>query len=215
MNRPNSIRIWSGKHLDLANPVASEMTPADIYWGLASKFRFAGQTRGRLITVAEHSIAVSGMCAGMAKGRAMDRVEQEACRRAGLLHDAAEAFLGDVPTPGKRLVPGFEELEAPIVKAAAYLFDPRWGNTDWSADVLAVVRSADRICLAAEWKLLHPGAPVPPSISEAYPALVEAAVSYYPIQASLGDVRGGALALYKELVAIFGQEIVGAFEDSV
>lgn len=211
MNRPHSIRTWSGNYLDLAAPKPAEIRPADVYWGLASKFRFAGQTRGRLITVAEHSVAVGALCAGLAKGRGCDNHRALQARRAGLLHDAAEAFLGDVPSPGKKLVPGFHEIEAPLVTAVSKLLNPNYVTLD--EELLDIVGSADRICMAAEWNLLNPRAEKPESILSAYPALVEAAEEYYKgLEPHQGDVAGAAFYLYDALADAFGEKALGAFE---
>ena len=88
----NAFPAWlgtcSGKKFWPLEPVAADVCIEDIAHGLAYKYRFAGQSvRG--YTVAQHSIQVAV------------RVPP-ADARWGLLHDAAEAYLCDVPSPIKK-----------------------------------------------------------------------------------------------------------------
>src|ERR1700710_1218663 len=75
-----TIMLNSGAVFDFLDPWSSEFTLEDIAHGLANICRYAGQCRS-FYSVAEHSIHVSQTATGF---------EYEA-----LMHDAAEAFLGD------------------------------------------------------------------------------------------------------------------------
>jgi hypothetical protein len=80
----------------------------DIAWGLATECRFGGHCP--FYTVAEHSIYVSQLMEGFAYPESIDR------QLIGLLHDAAEAYLKDIPRPIKH-TPAFaayRELEKKI-----------------------------------------------------------------------------------------------------
>ena len=79
----------------LPNP--DDIRIADIAHALSQQCRFAGHTR-TFYSVAEHSVRVSQLC------RPEDALW-------GLLHDASEAFLTDVPAPLKEL-PQFEAYRA-------------------------------------------------------------------------------------------------------
>lgn len=72
---------------DPLHPNEEDIHIEDIAWSLAQKVRFSG-FGSRFYSIAEHSIHVSQLCP-----------PQYAF--AGLLHDAAEAYLFDVPTPLK------------------------------------------------------------------------------------------------------------------
>jgi hypothetical protein len=61
----------------------------------------------------------------------------------GLLHDASEAYLGDVATPLKLLLPCYREIEEVVQQAVARAFGLRWPVPD-------EVKRADRDALAAE-----------------------------------------------------------------
>jgi hypothetical protein len=77
--------------LDLANPRPEDICLEDIASGLANTIRFRGAL-GVPLTVAQHSVLLS-YWTGFTD-------EQ---RRFALLHDAAEAYLGDLPGPGWKL----------------------------------------------------------------------------------------------------------------
>ena len=71
-------------------PRPSEIRIEDIATGLANACRFGSQTPV-FFSVAQHSVEVS-------------RMVSEECRPLALLHDAAEAYLGDIPRPYKELL---------------------------------------------------------------------------------------------------------------
>ncbi len=123
-----SIMLASGKWFDLLDPWNSEFTIHDIAQGLSNICRYSGQCSG-FYSVAEHSIHVS------------DTVES--FKLEALLHDAAEAFLGDITRPLKLLLPKYKEIEASVEAA---IFE-RFG-LDPAAKV--VVKQADLQVLAAE-----------------------------------------------------------------
>lgn len=84
--------IWtvSGKRIDPSDPDPALIDIEDIAYSLAGINRFGAHTRPRY-TVAEHSVMVSRL------------VEDDVALR-GLLHDAPEAYLGDIISPVKRCI---------------------------------------------------------------------------------------------------------------
>lgn len=89
----------SGRRIDFVDLDPNEITIEDIARNLSNYCRFGGGVR-TFYSVAEHSIRVAGLCTP-------DK------QLHGLLHDAAEAYLGDVVAPLKHM-PGMEfyrELE--------------------------------------------------------------------------------------------------------
>lgn len=107
---PNSTSIRlarSQKWFDLANPTAAMVTLEDIAFGLSNVTRFAGQVR--TYSVAQHSV----LCA---------RQAADATRLRMLLHDAGEAYAHDISRPLKRMLPGYQYVEAQIWKAICGAF---------------------------------------------------------------------------------------------
>jgi len=92
----------SGVRLSLVNPKVTQITISDIAIGLSNECRWMRQLTKKL-TVAEHSIIVSRKC-------------PKELKLEGLLHDAAEAYLGDWhPWIKKVYAPQLKELEMKIM----------------------------------------------------------------------------------------------------
>ena len=117
-----------------ALPSSSDFTIGDVAHGLANVCRYSGQCV-RFYSVAEHSILVSETATGF---------EYEA-----LLHDAAEAFIGDIPRPLKQMLPEYKRIEAEVERV---ILD-RFGV---SSPLSAQVKRADLRVLAAEQKQIMP-----------------------------------------------------------
>lgn len=90
-----TIQTRSGRVFDLLDPRPQDVDIDDIAWHLAALCRFTGATK-EFYGVAQHSVLVSDLC----WERCPDNRREAAL--AGLLHDAAEAYVGDVSSPLKR-----------------------------------------------------------------------------------------------------------------
>lgn len=104
----DGIELLSGAMFDYNNPRGSDVTIDDIAGALSNICRFAGHLP-RFYSVAQHALNVSLI------------VDQQ-YRKTGLLHDLAEAFTNDLPTPLKFAVPVFKELEVSIESAMSEKF---------------------------------------------------------------------------------------------
>lgn len=102
-----TISTASGTYFDYLHPELSEIAPQDIARGLSNACRFAGQ--GPFYSVAQHCVEGSWLIE--------DRHAFEF-----LMHDAAEAYLGDVPSPLKQLLPDYKVIEARVERAIAERF---------------------------------------------------------------------------------------------
>lgn len=133
------IQTHSGERFDLLAPRPEAVHIADIAHALAKLDRFGGHLPMHY-SVAQHSLVVADHCpAGL--------------RLSGLLHDAAEAYVGDLLTPIKRLLPDYERIERRIWSAIAERFG-------LSGAPHPEIKMLDRRVLVAEVQQLMPE-PVP------------------------------------------------------
>lgn len=101
-----------GTAFDFAAPAAHEFSIRDIARALARICRFGGHVKpGVFYSVAEHSVRVSLLCP--------DELAYH-----GLMHDAAEAFIGDVVSPFKNMpeMVGYRIVERRVEEAIGYAF---------------------------------------------------------------------------------------------
>lgn len=128
----------SGIDLDLLKPAPAMISIRDVAVGLSHAARFAGQTE-TLYTVAQHSVLVFDL---VRKWAPDDLFRQ----RVALLHDAAEAYVGDCTTPLKTNLPAYRVIEHRIRDAIFEALDCPWR----SERLPGIVKRADRWALHAE-----------------------------------------------------------------
>lgn len=106
-----TIILHSGNYFDFLNPEGSPIIITDIARGLANTCRFGGQAShgDGFYSVAQHSVLVS-MLAPVAH------------EFAALMHDAAEAYVGDMVGPLKQLCPEFKAIENRVEAAVLARF---------------------------------------------------------------------------------------------
>ena len=131
MNRiGNWIETYSGNRFYPMDPHDDEIDIYDIAHSLSLQCRYNGHCP-KFYSVAEHSVYVA-------------RELQPSMMLAGLLHDAAEAYLSDIPRPIKRMLPVYKEAEEKIETCVNRLF---------KVDILAPeIRVADDTIMATEIK---------------------------------------------------------------
>lgn len=135
----NTIRVQSGTYLDLLDPKPEQFTIGDIAGALSRICRFGGQVPV-FYSVAEHLLH----CAGIAYADGL----RPSVRMAVLMHDAAEAFCGDVVKPLKVMLRDYAAIESRVEDAIALKFE-----IDFVAHKDAV-REIDRAMLIAERRAL-------------------------------------------------------------
>lgn len=138
---PHHMEMASGVYFDLLNPDPKLVRIDDIAHHLSQINRYTGAAH-RPISVAEHAVLVADRLRSQGYGAATIL--------AGLHHDDAEAYVGDVGRPLKlALGDTYGDLERTVDRAIWEGLDlPR--NANWAA-----VKAADDWALAAEaWHLL-------------------------------------------------------------
>lgn len=147
MRDPDSwIQTYTGRAFWPLDPNSEDVAIEDIAHALALQCRFSGHTKWPY-SVAQHSVLVSLAVP----------VEHALV---GLLHDAAEAYLVDLPRPLKRSIPDYKVAETRVWAAIAERFG-------LPLEIPAEVHHADNVLLATEkrdlmapppreWALLPP-----------------------------------------------------------
>lgn len=124
-----TILLHSGEYFDFENVEAASFNIVDIAHALSNICRYTGHCKS-FYSVAQHSVLVS-------------LVVPKEDALAGLLHDAAEAFVSDMAKPLKMIMPEYQAMEQKIESA---LFR-KFGLPETLPDS---VMKADRILLRTE-----------------------------------------------------------------
>ena len=132
------ISTYTGRHFNYQQPSPDDICIEDIAHALSQINRFCGHTQYPY-SVAQHSVGVSYL------------VPPEFAFEA-LMHDAHEAYITDMMSPLKRLLPDYQQVEADIEVMVRIKFGLPFKMS-------AAVKHADLVMLATEKEaLLHPDA---------------------------------------------------------
>ena len=130
---PDCIRTYTGKYINVFEPTLEMIDIVDIAHALSHVPRFGGHT-ANFYSVAQHSIAVS-----------MKLPPEQ--QLAGLLHDATEAYLCDMPSPIKNRMPEYKKIEDKLMVAIARKFGITY-------PFMQVLKDADKAMLETEWNCI-------------------------------------------------------------
>jgi len=128
-------QTFTGKKFHPYAPQADQIDIHDIAHALGMNVRWNGHIKN-FYSVAEHSIHVASLVPPRA-------------RMWALMHDAAEAYIGDLPKPVKDFMPEFEHCELNIELAIIEKF-----NIPIDDEIHTLVKTADRWMLHQEGKRL-------------------------------------------------------------
>lgn len=118
------ITTFTGKKFHFLEPNDDEIDIKDIAYALANQCRFNGHVP--FFSVAEHSVAVAARL-------------HPSMQLAGLLHDAAEAYLSDIPSPVKQFLPDYQAMEETVQNAIHKKF-----GLDINPTTASAVKAADQ-----------------------------------------------------------------------
>lgn len=144
------INTYSGILIDLLNPTVDMINIEDIARGLAFKGHFGGQTPF-YFSIAQHSALVHDLMAE-------DFLDNPRMMLLGLLHDASEAYIGDMVKPLKVHLPDFCDVEDRLMDVICKKY-----GLDYSA--LRLVKPYDKIAQVQEFNTFFEGAAIVESLS--------------------------------------------------
>lgn len=142
MSSISRIQVAHGRVIDPLNPSVDDIYIEDIAHALSNQCRFSGHVT-RFYSVAEHSVRVSKAC------KPEDALW-------GLLHDATEAYLVDLPRPLKR-APGLGDEYLKIEANLQRIICEKFGLVD---EMPESVHEADNALLMTEARDLLDQLPV-------------------------------------------------------
>lgn len=131
------IRTVSGRYVNLIDPKPEQIVIGDIAHALGRICRFGGHV-ATFCSVAEHSLNVANMVLRQCgEGRVV---------LAALLHDATEAYLGDMVRPLKQAMPEYRAIESRMAGAINLAL----GLQPVSAEATMLIKAADEWALVTE-----------------------------------------------------------------
>lgn len=141
----NYLGLFSGGKFHLQDMIPEEIKIKDITHALSMICRFGGHSR-YFYSVAQHSLNVMKMMKD--DGYTTDIILY------GLLHDASEAYLGDIPRPLKQMLPEYEIIEEKLQKVIWEHFKKQYGLPIPGSTQLSLVKTYDDYALSMEAKAL-------------------------------------------------------------
>lgn len=109
----NTIKLRSGRYFDFRDPQPDQFTLEDIAGALSKICRFGGHCN-RFYSVAEHLVH----CHSQAEADGADL----GTRAAVFMHDATEAFCGDMVRSLKIMIPDYQDVEERIERVVSLKF---------------------------------------------------------------------------------------------
>jgi hypothetical protein len=147
------IQTYSGKKFYPLDPRPEDICIEDIAHALANTCRYNGHSRV-FYSVAEHCVRMS-------------EANFPGCPKCLLMHDAAEAYISDIPRPVKPMLMEFKAIENKIlgiIGAKFNLGDPDYDAIRYADDVMLATEKRDVLLPGPEWGIKLPD-PLPIEIN--------------------------------------------------
>lgn len=132
-----TIMTRSGKYFNFLDPDPMSIQITDIAHALSNICRYTGHV-SEIYDVAQHSVLVSQTVP-----------QRDGLPFMGLMHDATEAYVGDMSRPLKLLLPEYQEIEARVWRAIALKFN-------LPVELPPEIKYADNVLLFTERRDLMP-----------------------------------------------------------
>jgi hypothetical protein len=159
------IETVSGKLVNVTNPSEDQICLQDIAWATSRIPRFAGHTITEIpYNVAQHSVYVSMLLEELLNNTedfapnttlmaSIEHVRIFSDRNElllkALLHDAHEAYTGDIPSPIKK-IPELNDFFKLIESRLDYVILKKFGLTEVSPQEKIVIKHCDKLAQAIE-----------------------------------------------------------------
>lgn len=171
------LRTYTGKQFHLFDPRAEDICIEDIAHALSLICRYTGHVQ-RFYSVAEHSVLVCGVVGSRLRDQGIVGERALGIVKWALLHDAAEAYVGDMARPLKHQpeMALFRETEARIMEVISAKFGLVGGEP-------TIVRAVDTEIIGTEARGLKHG---------------ESLATVDPLPAMAPELRKGKLGVSPE-----------------
>lgn len=176
MNASFAIQTGKGNAFDPASGKINEIDILDVAHALSNICRYGGHCK-KFYSVAEHSVLVYKIVREFYP----DDLDSQ---WAALLHDATEAYVGDVPTPLKVQLPKYEDIEAALWLKIARQFKVRNTKTVSTrvkmGDIMALATEAPKLFRdVSHWAALRGVDPQTKLLSKSFPMAPGDAKKYF------------------------------------
>lgn len=138
------LQTYTGGRVSVMNPQPDQINIYDIGVALSKQCRFNGHC-SKFYSVAEHCVRGSWL--------AEDWYGKEVAKEF-FLHDATEAYMGDMIRPVKRMIPQFEQMEQVFWKAISSKFGVPYIHSEevhYLDNVMVTWEKRDLLPHAEEW----------------------------------------------------------------
>lgn len=146
----SAMETFTGKMFDVFDPDPNEIDIFDIAHHLSLMTRFNGACKW-FYSIAQHSI----LCSQHSKDYHYQRPSEEKLALALLMHDAAEAYVGDIVRPIKRSITDFKVIENKVMDAINERFDLPY-VAEIRAYKAAVKEVDNRMLVTEKLQLMNP-----------------------------------------------------------
>ena len=171
---------YTGRVVSILDPTPDMVDIHDIAHALSMTCRFGGHCRD-FYSVAEHSMLVLNLAQNQVANDPSSYQIMWKDFQAILLHDAAEAYVGDLISPIKREMPDYVELEKKWLSAIDDRFNLEGALSDPSPLLKSITKASDTSALAIEVVNLYPNPD--PGWWERFPPPSSLVLACFPVEA--------------------------------